>query len=492
MESMNNLYSKVRKQNLTELMQNLKNNNPEIQKKTALLIEKIRDPSFIRQLLKSNFLGSEIIIPRIIGNLAKTKKWTDYLISVARDKNEPIRIRKYAIESLGRTKNKNLFKFLIEFLNVERDYEIRQSIINALVYLEDDRSEEILIKLMKKEESPLRNDIIWALGKLGKPEPIKDLIELLSKSNEKYLLKKNIINALGKIANKEATNILIEILKDQNSGLEKEALNALGEIKDKRALNAIIKEYLNPKWILKKDFERNLEKITPHWKYLLKDYDIKIYHRSELPPHYFNNLNENKENWHYGYLKKSHYALDSRNRIIGCLNLIFLSIYKNTYLYYLDTIEVKKQYRRMGIGTKLLKYVINKLSEKYQKFNIFLLVAKCTQYKMKFFRSLGFTPIKLRKTGVGVHCIMCYPFTEDSEENCERMFKYFNWREEKREFLSSDCKYAQNKNPTGLYWCEKKQIYVTCLEKQNCPYYVKSIELYSEKKIQQLVKDYKF
>jgi len=148
----------------------------------------------------------------------------------------------------------------------------------------------------------------------------------------------------------------------------------------------------------------------------------------------------------------------------------------------LDTIEISQNYRRKGLGSKLIEFIIDKEIKDYKNFYIFLLVAKCEQYKLLFFSKLGFIPVKLKKTEIGIHCIMSYPFNENSEEFCSRMFEYFNWREEKKEFISSDCKYAYNPNPTGLYWCAKKNIYVTGLEKQSCEFYQKDKEIFNEKK----------
>ncbi|MHA1295187.1 MAG: GNAT family N-acetyltransferase [Promethearchaeota archaeon] len=212
-----------------------------------------------------------------------------------------------------------------------------------------------------------------------------------------------------------------------------------------------------------------------------------IYHRNELPSNFFENI-ELDYKWHYGYIGKTHYLVDSNNKILGCLNLIFLSIYKGTYLFYIDTIEIKKIYRRKHLGTRLMRYVINKISEKYKKYNIFLLVAKCDPNKIRFFSSIGFFPVKLRRTENGLHCIMAYPYESNCELNCDRLFIYFNWREENKEQLSTDCIHANVQNPSGLYWCDKKQIYVTCLEKQTCPYYKKGSEIFFEEKFYRMNK----
>ena len=177
---------------------------------------------------------------------------------------------------------------------------------------------------------------------------------------------------------------------------------------------------------------------------------------------------------------------DSDGRAISSRKLFPI----NSSFLYLNSISVAENYRRRRLGSKLTEFMIEKELKKCKKYMVFLLVAKCEQYKLQFFSKLGFFPVKLRETKLGTHCIMCYPFNENSERNCQRLFDYFNWREKKREFISSDCKYAYNPNPTGLYWCAKKNIYVSGLEKQSCHYYVKEKELHFEEKFLDLSKNY--
>lgn len=208
----------------------------------------------------------------------------------------------------------------------------------------------------------------------------------------------------------------------------------------------------------------------------------KIIKRKNLTTNFFKYITIDTD-WFYGYLNKSHYILNTQNRIIGCLNILYLINYNKVILFYMDTIEIKERFRQQKLGTNLVNYVINDIKKKYVHFYIFLLVAKCEQIKLKFFSKLGFIPIKLRWTIKGSHCIMSYPFDDNSELNCKRMFEYFNWREEKKDFISSDCKFAYNPNPIGLYWCIKKKIYVTGLEKQNCQYYIKDKDIVSDKKM---------
>ena len=210
--------------------------------------------------------------------------------------------------------------------------------------------------------------------------------------------------------------------------------------------------------------------------------DCNIYRKYELPESLFEDSFNHKD-WYYGVKNKSHYLVNNLKNIIGCLNLIFLSIYKDTYLFYLDTIEIKENYRRCGLGTKLMNFLIDDELGKYSKYNLFLLVSFCDQKKLSFFGKLGFLPTKLRMTKLGTHCVMSYPRDEYIEENCNRFFEYFNWKAQNKRIISSDCKFAYYPNPTGLYWCAKKKIYVSGIEKQNCKFYIKEKEVFTEKEL---------
>ncbi|MFX1443988.1 MAG: GNAT family N-acetyltransferase [Promethearchaeota archaeon] len=390
------------------------------------------------------------------------------------------RVRCYAIEGLGKIKDINIIKYLRVLLRDENIY-IKKSVILALADIGDKSAVNILLDQLNCEEDWLKSLIVWSLGKIKDSRCINTLIEMFSEKNLKFELKKSLIIALSNFGDKRVVKLLIKMLKDQHSGLEDYLVLALEEIGDRKALPAIIKLFLNPIWFLKEHYNSIINKYCLNLKYILNDYSYRIYKRDDLPTNLFKNFKDKYE-WHYGYLNKSHYVVDKFNKILGCLNLIFIKTYNNVSLFYWDTIEIKEDYRRIGLGTTLTEFIIENEVNKFKKFYIFLLVAKCEQYKLKFFSTLGFVPIKLRDTKVGTHCIMGYPFDKDSEIYCRKLFKFFHWRVAKREFISSDCKYAYNPNPTGLYWCTKKNIYVTGLEKKTCKYYIKDKEIFNENK----------
>ncbi|MFW9821020.1 MAG: GNAT family N-acetyltransferase, partial [Candidatus Thorarchaeota archaeon] len=138
------------------------------------------------------------------------------------------------------------------------------------------------------------------------------------------------------------------------------------------------------------------KKINP-WFLLHENYKYKICRKDELPFEFLGKTNDPND-WHYGCQNKTHYLLNGFNEIIGCLNLIFLSIYNDKPILYLDTIEIRKNYRRRGLGTRLIKFIVEQQNKEYENFYIFLLVVNCEQYKLRFFSQFGFIPIKLRKT----------------------------------------------------------------------------------------------
>ena len=51
---------------------------------------------------------------------------------------------------------------------------------------------------------------------------------------------------------------------------------------------------------------------------------------------------------------------------------------------------------------------------------------------------------------------------------------------------TSDCKYAGDTNAAGQIWCNKKQIYVSAKEKENCEFYQKQEILKMSAKIKRL------
>ncbi|MDO4814323.1 MAG: GNAT family N-acetyltransferase [Gemella sp.] len=66
------------------------------------------------------------------------------------------------------------------------------------------------------------------------------------------------------------------------------------------------------------------------------------------------------------------------------------------YMIYVQDILVKEKYQRQGIGSKLLKYVL----DKYKNVRQTMLITENEEKTVAFYNSLGFTDIKVLYDGV--------------------------------------------------------------------------------------------
>lgn len=191
--------------------------------------------------------------------------------------------------------------------------------------------------------------------------------------------------------------------------------------------------------------------------------------------------------WEYGNEHKSHYAVKTskvdNNELIGCVNLIHLFIFNDYEVYFLDSIEIKEKYRRKGIGSQLLKFCIDSIENSKRKFLIFGIVVNCSKNRLNFFSRFKFQIIDKRINIRGNHCILTYPVVNESRGISKKIFEFFKWQEENIKDISSDCKFAAHQNSVGLYWCEKKEIFISGLEKQYCKNYIKDSVNLSKKKV---------
>ena len=235
-----------------ELIENLSHNDPSIRKEAALSIEKEEVSKALNPLLNIYFKGSSYLIPRIIGRIGKND--IKLLLNIAFDKEKKLRIRRYAIEGLGKIGDNIILNDLYKLIK-DDNISIRKSTILALGDIGDSSSIGILLNLLDKEDDWVKPSILWALGLIGDNHCIVKLIKMLSNSNLRFTIKKNIVTALGRIGDKRAVDILIEILKNQHSGLEDYVSLALKKIGDERAIFPLIKRYLHPTWNSKEFFQ---------------------------------------------------------------------------------------------------------------------------------------------------------------------------------------------------------------------------------------------
>lgn len=164
------------------------------------------------------------------------EEWDQKLLERVLDESEKKYVREEAAELLGRVGDSAIVPRLLEGL---RDHRAAYYCLIALQGLPDQRAFPHLLDLVRKARSPaVKMQSALALGEIGNPEAIDDLIKLLSDENE--LICHYASLAIGKIGGDRAIDLLLEILADHSSGKKIYAIAALEGIGNSKAVPALI------------------------------------------------------------------------------------------------------------------------------------------------------------------------------------------------------------------------------------------------------------
>lgn len=143
--------------------------------------------------------------------------------------------------TLGETNDERALTPLIKALS-HQDADTRREAARALKELGNERAVNPLIAVLKKESSlEVRAEIIYDLGYFRKDE--KNIVDFLIKQLEDkhYLIRQNAVFALGRIGRRKSVRYLIKALQtDENYNVREMAAWALGEINDKRTIDPLI------------------------------------------------------------------------------------------------------------------------------------------------------------------------------------------------------------------------------------------------------------
>ncbi len=124
-------------------------------------------------------------------------KVVDAVLELIKDDEESI--RRAAIEILNATKDERALNHLIEALE-DSDWWVRERAVDALADIGNTKAVPSLMKLLKKrdEAAPV---VVRALGKLGGPEIVSEILALAASSDK--TLKIEALNAVGLLTSKE-------------------------------------------------------------------------------------------------------------------------------------------------------------------------------------------------------------------------------------------------------------------------------------------------
>ncbi|MEW6675493.1 MAG: HEAT repeat domain-containing protein [Nitrospirota bacterium] len=192
--------------------------------------------------------------------------------------------RNSAIEALIKL-NKKATPFLIEAFNTPNK-DVRKFIIDVLGEFEDSRSLPLMLKAVKDEDENVRATSVERLGRIGEPTVVDALIEILESGD--LWTAYPAADALGRIGDRKAIPSLINALEKKE--LRGPAIRALGLLGEPGTLKNIIPFIEDPSKSIQEETLRSIERfyhkgvdegsITDEIKRLLGDrvLDILITH----------------------------------------------------------------------------------------------------------------------------------------------------------------------------------------------------------------------
>jgi HEAT repeat protein len=145
-------------------------------------------------------------------------------------------VRNFAVGSLGKIGSERVIDPLIGALNDKNQY-VRRAAVSVLGELKPDRAVLPLIEALRDEDWQIRLQVPEILVTYGNKAE-KPLLEALNKKNK--WTKVGAANVLGKIRTEEAVLPLISLLEDQDRTVRDEAAVALSRIKSERAVEHLL------------------------------------------------------------------------------------------------------------------------------------------------------------------------------------------------------------------------------------------------------------
>lgn len=231
---------------LIQILNNPNSRDEEVMQATIAL-EKNKDVSAIEPLISNFRRRLSILYENKIINLTENilcsfgETAIPHLISALETEDD--KVRAYAAETLGMTKNREATLPLIKAYEDNKSPRyVKSYIFKALALIGDNSAIDLMGKTLidKKEDLTLREDAAEALGMFKDSKATRPLITVLEYPEIKAFLYNRLgykaAKSLGKIGDKSAVMPLIDVLNGGITRMQQGAAEALGEIGDKSAI----------------------------------------------------------------------------------------------------------------------------------------------------------------------------------------------------------------------------------------------------------------
>jgi HEAT repeat protein len=150
--------------------------------------------------------------------------------------------------------SKESLDILLKIVDYE-DKVISSAAILALgnIFKEDSRTEDISLKLLERlkddaYENVLKPDILLALGELGEPIAVDDLIDIIKDKSQEKIWRMYAADALGKIGDEKAIPYLMDMFAESDALIRMYAATALAQFNIPEAVDILIQGLKDSNW----------------------------------------------------------------------------------------------------------------------------------------------------------------------------------------------------------------------------------------------------
>lgn len=221
----------------------LKNQEPELIAKTALIFKRSNSPKILRalktKLSQTNSPQLKIIVLNILSNFSDDETLEILKKSLLFDTHT--KVRKISTKILGKISHAQASTILFEALEKIMEIELRREIIWALSKRQDWLVADLLPHFQNEMNLENQKMILWLLSRRGKIEDLVALVKTLDYPIHESL-QRDLIFSFGKFKNKLSGDQLLEIFgKTHSPKIRQHALWALSRVLEKKHLSRLIK-----------------------------------------------------------------------------------------------------------------------------------------------------------------------------------------------------------------------------------------------------------
>jgi HEAT repeat protein len=180
--------------------------------------------------------------------------------------------------------SKESLDILLKIVDYE-DKVISSAAILALgnIFKEDSRTEDISLKLLERlkddaYENVLKPDILLALGELGEPIAVDDLIDIIKDKSQEKIWRMYAADALGKIGDEKAIPYLMDMFAESDALIRMYAATALAQFNIPEAVDILIQGLKDSNWNVRVASAKGLAQLKDE-----KALDILIYKAKNDP-----------------------------------------------------------------------------------------------------------------------------------------------------------------------------------------------------------------